>query len=63
MHDLMTFLSEHWKAILAAIAAVAGAGIVFRFRIQRQSGSSSSSDQRRAKAGGDIIGRDKTTKN
>ena len=63
MQDVATFLSEHWKAISALIVAIVGGGFVWRWRVHRQSGSSSYSDQRNAQAGGDVVGRDKITKN
>ena len=62
MQELGKFISEHWTAIAAALVAIIGGGLVFRFRSNRQSGRSNYVDQRNANAGGDIVGRDKVTR-
>jgi len=63
VQEATAFFSDHWKEITAFVAAIVGGGIVWRWRLHRQSGSSSYSDQRNSKAGGDIVGRDKISKN
>jgi putative exporter of polyketide antibiotics len=59
MEQLTTFIADHWEPLLAAAVAVIGGGVAWRWRSHRQSGSSSFSDQRNARAGGDVVGRDK----
>lgn len=61
MAGITGFISNHWIEILAAVAALVGGGIVWRWISHRQSGSSSYSDQSGSIAGGDIVGRDKIT--
>jgi hypothetical protein len=60
----MSFLSAHANEIMAAIiGAIAGAAvsipITVRVTRNSMSGSSTKVDQRQAKAGGDVVGRDK----
>lgn len=63
MQEVIALISENWKIILVSVVAAVGGGLVIRWRIQRHSGSSSYADQRNASAGGDIVGRDKISKN
>jgi hypothetical protein len=53
------FVTSNWKAIAAIIAAVVASGIVVRVQSNKQAGRTRV-DQRGAKAGGDMVGRDKT---
>jgi hypothetical protein len=62
MEVVIQFVSEHLAAVIAAVLAVIAGGLVIRFRSHRQSGRSNSVDQRNAKAGGDVVGRDKITR-
>lgn len=62
MDQVTKFVSEHWAAIVAAVLAIIGGGFALRFRSHRQSGRSNYVDQTKAKASGDIVGRDKVTR-
>ena len=59
MNEMMAFVAEHSEALLAAAVAIIGGGVAWRWRSHRQAGNSSFSDQRNARAGGDLVGRDK----
>ncbi|MEQ1521460.1 MAG: hypothetical protein ABL936_09350 [Aestuariivirga sp.] len=61
MDSIATFLTENWKIILTALIAVVGGGFIWKYVSQKLSGSGSISNQSGAKAGGDIVGRDKIT--
>ncbi|WP_126000920.1 hypothetical protein [Sphingomonas sp. ABOLE] len=52
------FLVQHWKEILAAVAALVASGVVFKLITVRVSSSSNRVDQRGARSKGDIVGRD-----
>ena len=63
---MINFLSAHAKEIWAAIlGAIAGAGISIPITVRMTrdsvSGRSNHASQSRASAGGDVVGRDKTT--
>jgi len=59
LQPIVEFLTSNWKAISAVILAVVASGIAIRFQSNKQAGRTRV-DQRGAKAGGDIVGRDKT---
>lgn len=59
MDGSAAFIAEHWEALLAAAVAIIGGGVAWRWRSHRQADNSSFSDQRNARAGGDLVGRDK----
>lgn len=52
------FLVQHWKEILAVVAALVAGGVVVKLISIRVSSSSNRVDQRGAISGGDIVGRD-----
>jgi hypothetical protein len=59
--DMLDVIKEHLTEIISFLAGVAG-GSFLTLRItrdQRAAGRATISDQRRARAGGDIVGRDK----
>ena len=61
--DMLDVIKEHLTEIISFLAGVAG-GSFLTLRItrdQRAAGRATISDQRRARAGGDIVGRDKLT--
>jgi len=60
---MLDLLKEHVSEIASFIAGLAGGSVLtLRFtRSQRAAGQAAISDQRRARAGGDIVGRDKVT--
>lgn len=56
---MLDFGNHTTQIILAIIAAVAGAGLIFKFAIKRKSTSDSGSVQiKDSKIGGDVAGRD-----
>lgn len=59
---MASFLSEHWLEIVIGILGVLGAGFVLRLVIHRQSGSSNYVNQSGVKTQGDVVGRDKITR-
>lgn len=52
------FLVQHWKEILAVVAALVAGGVVVKLITIRVSSSSNRVDQRGARSKGDIVGRD-----
>jgi hypothetical protein len=60
---MLDLLKEHASEIASFIAGLAGGSfLTLRFtHSQRAAGQATISDQRRARAGGDIVGRDKVT--
>jgi hypothetical protein len=58
----MGFLSQHFGEIISFFGGLFAGGIGVHFASNRQSGSSKRQDFRRASAGGDIIGGNKTEK-
>jgi hypothetical protein len=56
---LWNFIANHWVYTVGVIAAAVAGGFTLKVFSNKQSGSSSRVDQRRAQAGGDIVGRDK----
>ncbi|PSJ39036.1 hypothetical protein [Allosphingosinicella deserti] len=52
------FLVQHWKEILAVVAALVAGGVVIKLISIRVSSSSNRVDQRGARSRGDIVGRD-----
>ena len=52
------FLVQHWKEILAVVAALVAGGVVVKLISIRVSSSSNRVDQRGAISSGDIVGRD-----
>lgn len=60
---MLDLLKEHATEITSFLAGLAGGSfLTLRFtRDQRAAGRSTISDQRRARAGGDIVGRDKVS--
>lgn len=62
MELISTYLSEIVAAIIGAIGGAAvSVPITIRVQNRKSSGESTQSDQKNARAGGDIVGRDKTT--
>lgn len=60
---MLALLQEHLPEIVSFLGGLAG-GALLTLRItreQRAAGQAAISDQRRARAGGDIVGRDKLT--
>lgn len=60
---MLDLVKEHLSEIISFVAGVAG-GSLLTLRItrdQRAAGRATISDQRRARARGDIVGRDKVT--
>jgi hypothetical protein len=58
----MGFLSQHFSELLSFLAGLFAGGLSVHFASNRQSGSSKRQDFRRASAGGDIVGGNKTEK-
>lgn len=58
---MAAFIAENWPTLLAAVVALIGGGLAWRWHSHRQNGSSAFADQRNAQAGGDIVGRDKVS--
>lgn len=64
MELISTYLSEIVAAIIGAIGGAAiSVPITIRVQSRKSSGESTQSNQKNARAGGDIVGRDKTTNN
>lgn len=56
---MLDFGNHTTQIVLAIIAAVAGAGLIFKFAIKKKSTSNSGSVQiKDSKIGGDVAGRD-----
>jgi len=58
----MDWLSQHFSEILSFLGGLLAGGIGVHFASNRQSGSSKRQDFRKASAGGDIVGGNKTEK-
>jgi len=60
---MLDLIKQHLSEIFSFVAGLAGGSLLTLHitRDQRAAGRSTISDQRRARAGGDIVGRDKLT--
>lgn len=59
---MIDFIREHWPAIAGGLAALVAGGLVVRFLWARSGRDTTIVNQKGATAQGDIVGRDKITR-